>query len=235
MMQIRVGCCGFPERRPDYFREFRVVEVQRTFYHPPRLTTLERWRREAPPDFEFTLKAWQRITHAPESPTYRKRGVATPPAGCGAFRSSPEVAEAWKQSRAAARALGARWVLFQCPASFRPTPENVENLERFFSGCEREGLGLAWEPRGEWPEDLVAALCRTHRLVHAVDPLRARPLAGEAQYFRLHGPAGVHSRYAPEQLRALRERIDPARAAYVLFNNAPMLEDARAFLRLLAQ
>ncbi|MHC1610664.1 MAG: DUF72 domain-containing protein [Candidatus Methanospirareceae archaeon] len=32
----------------------------------------ERWRLRAPKEFEFTVKAWQLITHEPTSPTYRK-------------------------------------------------------------------------------------------------------------------------------------------------------------------
>ncbi len=49
-----------------------MLELQKTFYRPPRLPTAERWRRETPAEAEFTLKAWQLITHEPSSPTYRR-------------------------------------------------------------------------------------------------------------------------------------------------------------------
>jgi uncharacterized protein YecE (DUF72 family) len=49
-----------------------VVEVQQTFYEPPADTTIRRWRARAPAAFEFTLKAWQLITHEPSSPTFRR-------------------------------------------------------------------------------------------------------------------------------------------------------------------
>jgi uncharacterized protein YecE (DUF72 family) len=68
--RIRVGCCGFALAQPRYFRTFRLLEVRQTFYQPPRLATLQRWRQQAPPGFEFTLKAWQLITHEPTSPTF---------------------------------------------------------------------------------------------------------------------------------------------------------------------
>lgn len=42
----------------EYFRQFKLVEVQQTFYKMPRLETAQRWRQTAPADFEFTLKAW---------------------------------------------------------------------------------------------------------------------------------------------------------------------------------
>jgi len=55
-----------------------VVEVQQTFYQIPRIATGKRWREEAPPDFEFTMKAWQLITHEPSSPTYRRLRTVIP-------------------------------------------------------------------------------------------------------------------------------------------------------------
>ena len=54
--------------RAAYYRTFRLTEVQQTFYQPPRVQTLAAWRREAPREFEFSLKAWQLITpHAAQS------------------------------------------------------------------------------------------------------------------------------------------------------------------------
>ena len=69
---IRIGCCGFPQALSGYAKAFSVVEVQQTFYQPPMLKTLERWRAQVAPDFEFTVKAWQLITHESTSPTYRR-------------------------------------------------------------------------------------------------------------------------------------------------------------------
>ena len=64
--RIKVGTCGFAIRRPGYYRTFPVVEIQQSFYKLPRVTTGERWRAGAPPGFEFTMKAWQLITHMAE-------------------------------------------------------------------------------------------------------------------------------------------------------------------------
>lgn len=75
---VKVGCCGFPVSRARYFGAFGVVEVQRTFYQPPAKELAEKWKRQSPGDFEYTLKAWQLITHEPTSPTYRKLKTAIP-------------------------------------------------------------------------------------------------------------------------------------------------------------
>lgn len=46
--RVKVGVCGFRGGMKDYFSQFRLVEVQQTFYKMPRLETVQRWRREAP-------------------------------------------------------------------------------------------------------------------------------------------------------------------------------------------
>ncbi|HVF40093.1 MAG TPA: DUF72 domain-containing protein, partial [Gemmatimonadaceae bacterium] len=64
--------CGFTIGAAAYFKRFRVLEVQQTFYDPPPLANMAKWRADAPPDFEFTIKAWQVITHLGTSRTYRR-------------------------------------------------------------------------------------------------------------------------------------------------------------------
>jgi uncharacterized protein YecE (DUF72 family) len=100
-MQAKVGCCGFPMARAEYYRRFPVVEIQQTFYDLPRIQTAERWRREAlirrsrngRADFEFTMKAWQLITHEPSSPTYRRLRKVIPEEEKGLYGSFQAVAE----------------------------------------------------------------------------------------------------------------------------------------------
>ena len=48
MPSILVGTCGFPKARARCYAELDVVEVQQTFYEPPRVETLQKWRAEAP-------------------------------------------------------------------------------------------------------------------------------------------------------------------------------------------
>ena len=68
----KVGLCGYTMGAAAYFKKFSVVEVQQTFYDPPPLSTIAKWRAQAPADFEFTMKAWQVITHFGASSTYRR-------------------------------------------------------------------------------------------------------------------------------------------------------------------
>src|SRR6185436_15653169 len=183
---IRIGLCGFTMSARAYFETFPVVEVQQTFYEPPDEKTLLRWREQAPPGFEFTMKAWQVITHRGTSRTYRRLKSAVDLSECGAFDPTATVLRAWERTRRCAEILRATMILFQCPASFRATEENVANMRRFFSAIDRPARFL-WEPRGDWPDALVAEICAELDLTHVVDPfLRASVTSGLA-YWRLHG------------------------------------------------
>ncbi|MEW6214692.1 MAG: DUF72 domain-containing protein [Nitrospirota bacterium] len=233
---VKTGCCGFPVARQKYFRHFNVVELQQTFYQPPRLETAMKWRKDAPPEFEFTLKIWQLITHPPESPTYRKLNQAIPEKKkkyYGFFKPTDEVFSAWEEMNRIADVLKARAVVFQCPASFKPTGGNKQNLKRFFSSIERKDFYLVWEPRGPWQKEEIKALCEDLGLIHCVDPFKEESLYGEIAYFRLHGKDGYRYQYTDEELKALMAKVRQRKTLnYVMFNNVYMFEDARRFSEL---
>ena len=241
MRTVKVGLCGFTIAIAEYPRRFPVVEVQQTFYQPPTEAVIRRWRAAVPDGFEFTVKAWQLITHTPASPTYRRlrRPLAgAERAGAGAFRASPVVDEAWRVTLACAATLRATAVLFQCPASFRPTDENVANFEAFFRRIDRPaGVRLLWEPRGpSWPAEVVAPLCAAHGLTHVVDPFVNRTVTGSGlTYYRLHGITGSRHVYSDDELARLRDMVPDAGETYVMFNNIPRADDARRFGGLLGE
>ena len=236
---VKVGLCGFTIAIGEYPRRFPVVEVQQTFYQPSADGVMRRWRESVPADFEFTIKAWQLVTHAAASPTYRRlrRPLTDRERGeAGAFRDSAIVAEGWRVTAHCAALLRASSILFQCPASFRPTDANVANMESFFGRIERpEGVRLMWEPRGPWPPDLVASLCGALGLVHVVDPFVAETETRGVTYYRLHGTTGSRHVYTDDELRRLRDLVPAAGETYVLFNNIPRADDAGRFAALLGQ
>src|SRR5262245_59325240 len=120
--QIQIGTCGFGRtQKHDYVARLNCVEIQHTFYKPPLVKKLEKWRSEMPENFEFTLKAWQFITHEAGTPTYKrlKRELTEKETReVGAFRQTDSVDYGWQVTLESAKALGARTILFQCPAKF---------------------------------------------------------------------------------------------------------------------
>ncbi|RRB09363.1 DUF72 domain-containing protein [Larkinella rosea] len=233
--RITIGTCGFPRPKTEYAQLLPCVEVQQTFYQPPRLSTLENWRRQLPPEFEFTLKAWQLITHEARSPTFKrlKKPLSEEERSqAGSFKPTEVVQQAWQFTLACAKALAAKTVLFQCPASFKPTRENVAHLDQFFSDIDRQGLNLAWEPRGAWDPELVKDICENRQLWHVVDPFTNQTVTPDHCYFRLHGRQGWRYQYEEQELSELLELLPENRSSYIFFNNVHMLEDALLFKKL---
>ena len=214
-----------------YFRTFSCVEIDSSFYQLPKLETVGRWRAAAPTGFQFALKAWQVITHASTSPTYKRTRLdARDREHCGYFGFNPTVRWAWDQTYAVANELGAFLVLFQCPVSFRATKENVARLRSFFERAKRAKLLFGWEPRGDWDGALVAELCRELDLIHVVDPFQTLPATrAKIQYYRLHGTTGTRHRFSHDELKRLQQFCGTKTPTYCLFNNVAMVTDAQRF------
>jgi uncharacterized protein YecE (DUF72 family) len=245
---IKVGCCGWPRGKGTYYSRFSLVEVQQTFYKLPNLETVARWRENAPPDFEFTLKAWQGVTHETRSPTWKKAGVKVPPekkSRYGHLKPTEEVFNAWSETMKVARTLNAKIIVVQMPPSFSCTDDNVRNVRNFFNSVDRKGVDVAWEPRGDWlekPEE-VKKIVDELELIHVVDVLWDKPQSVHPiSYIRLHGLGKRYNyRYVytdkdlhallEETRRLMREKLE----VYVLFNNIAMWDSASSFKEMLKE
>lgn len=259
--EVRVGTCGYRWYEPgEGWKEeyesklqaytadpaFDLVELNTTFYSLPQQSTAERWRDEAADDFEFAVKGWQAITHKWRSPTWNgerddvEDDDALDSDEVGGLRPTDSVREGWDRTAARADALDANVVLIQTPPSFDATDDHETAMREFLGDVDREGLTVAWEPRGDWlaNTDRVAEVCDDLDLVHVVDPLRDYPVSSHSTaYLRLHGLNADRYDYSYDysdgELDTLAERVADLRTdhetVYVLFNNDAMFENARAF------
>lgn len=245
---IKTGCCGFGLKggAKAYYKSFKVVELQSTFYKLPRIETAQKWRNGAPQGFEFVVKAWQAITHPPSGPTWRRAGVIPnehEKSQYGHLKPTGKNLDAWKRTLEICKQLNSKVCVVQCPPSFVLDTENVANMRRFVGRIPRDGLNLAWEPRHRsWHDnpEVVRKLCDELRLIHVVDILKREPQsAGEIGYVRLHGLPGELSykySYTDADLKLLLQKVTrvDAEKTYVLFNNATMAKDCLRFKELLA-
>ncbi|MBC7788555.1 MAG: DUF72 domain-containing protein [Anaerolineae bacterium] len=240
-MAMKLGMCGFTIGAAAYFKQFRIVEVQQTFYDPPPLTTIAKWRAQAPVDFEFTMKAWQVITHFGTSSTYRRMRRTFSDrerAEAGGFRLNDTTVAAWETTLEARQALHATAILFQCPASFKANSDNVAAMQRFFTAIQRPAnVRLLWEPRGPWSDELTLSLCHELDLVHAVDPFIRPTVTPELLYWRLHGNKSHYANYTDAELLQIIDWLptDTTVDAYVLFNNIPRVKDVKRFRELMLE
>jgi uncharacterized protein YecE (DUF72 family) len=209
-----------------YFENYRLVELNSTFYEYPKLETVEGWREKAPGDFEFTVKAHQDISHKAK------------------MKLDETCIKAFEKMKEICRTLNAKILLIQTPGSFRP--DKLGEAEKFFANINCEDLTLVWETRGpEWEkpevvERLRQVLSRLN-VVHVTDPFRVLPAyTGQIAYFRLHGLGEelYYYQYTDEELRRLSEIAKnfeaEGKTVYVLFNNLSMFEDGLRFMHYLS-
>jgi len=232
-----IGTCGFQKSRRRHYEALDAVEVQQTFYDPPPPETLARWRREAPSGFIFTVKAWMLITHGYNSRLWRRlrRELPYEPESFKPFDLSRPVLWALEVTLEAARALDARILVFQTPASFRASRENVERLIRFYRETGLNDWEVYWEPRGDWWDEGRSLLEEAFRegIRVAGDVLRGRrPPEGQGTlYTRLHGLGGrgetnYRYKYTDDDLERLLGIASSWRGAYIMFNNVYAFDDA---------
>jgi len=230
---LYIGCCGYTVAKTRYHERLGVVELPQTFFQPPSPRVLAGWRQSAPEGFEFIVRAWQLITHDPMSNTYKKLREPVPEfkaMSYGHFRPTPEVRRAWDVTERAARALGARIIVFQTPPNNRPSDENARNMRDFFDRVEGKGYTFVWDPRGWKPGD-ARPLCRELGLVYASDPFRPGesgmgPSDEGITYLRLPGRGGFRYNYTDDELREVAGRFVAGGAVYVIFDNSYMFDNA---------
>ncbi len=176
----------YPQPRPKGFdplsylaRFFDTLEVNSTFYRPPRADVAQRWARRVSEnsDFRFTAKLWQRFTHQRES---------TWTAG------EADMVHAGLDPLAERGRLGA--VLVQFPWSFKASDPSIEWLSDVVSAFKEYPLVVEVR-HASWnrPEFYRWLGERGIGFVNIDQPLFSRSIepsakaSGPVGYVRLHG------------------------------------------------
>ncbi|MEA3419040.1 MAG: DUF72 domain-containing protein [Campylobacterota bacterium] len=222
MQKIHIGTSGFYYERwignfyPEniskrdlllfYMQHFKTVEINSTFYHLPRRSTIEHWLEATPDDFLFTLKANRSITH-------QKRLDAV-------LRETMTFIHLIKPLK---EKLGV--ILFQLPPYLKL---DIKLLDSFVSQLPR-GYKYAIEFRDEsWMDDVVFELMTLHEIGFCInDYARSEtPWIATAPfvYIRMHGPLGRYrGKYDGQRLASLCESIEgfekEGKEVFCYFNN----------------
>ena len=132
-----------------YAEHFDTVEVNSSFYRIPAVTTARSWARRTPPDFEFSLKLFQKFTH-PEM--FHKATGADPldldQKDVDAFRAAID-------PLASAGKLGA--LLAQFPVSFKNEPNARGYLDWLLERFRDYEMAVELRHRS-WSDDPVETL-----------------------------------------------------------------------------
>lgn len=222
---IRVGMSGFsyPEWIGEIYPQgtkrdgmlnaysaiFGVVEINMSFRRTPQDNTIAKWRDAVPPDFLFTMKAHQRITH---------------------WKKLVDVADDVAIFVKACQGLGAKLgpILFQVPPSLAFDAALVDA----FGASLVPGCSYAFEPRHETflqPEAFDAL--RRHGIALCLNDDFFEPsryeVTGPFAYFRFH--RDVYAAGELEERAELCRSIDAD--VYAIFQHEDSPESVKPALR----
>ena len=145
---------------PFYAQVFDTVELDTTFYHPPKPSIVRSWAKHTPPSFRFAAKVPQRITH--------EARLAAMGEHLAAFVAALEP-------------LGERLgpLLVQLPAEFQREQGTLGLLDRFLASAP-SGLRLAVELRHRsWRHPSLTELLHRHGAALVWSEWRDLPPADE--------------------------------------------------------
>jgi uncharacterized protein YecE (DUF72 family) len=219
---IRIGCSGwiykhwrgrfYPETLPVkrwfafYAEHFDTVEINNSFYRLPKPETFDAWAAQAPPGFDYAVKANRYLTQA---------------------KKLKDCEEPIARMMASFRHLDDRLgpVLYQLPPRFGL---NLERLERFLQLAPRDVTNVFEFRDTSWYDERVFALLDrygagfcAHDMPGAESP---RVAVGPVAYLRFHGGEGKYwGRYSDEGLLAaadwMAEQAREGRTVWACFNN----------------
>lgn len=157
-----------------YSKSFKTVEINNTFYHLPAIKAFCDWRKNAPEDFIFSVKANRYITHM--------KKLIPDLSAINMFLSHAEKLE---------NKLGP--ILFQLPPRWKI---NIARLKSFVSILPKGHL-YTFEFRNEtWHSNKVYEVLKKYNCAFCIFELDKyiSPIKETANfvYIRLHGPKGKY-------------------------------------------
>ncbi len=224
---IKIGCSGYPVGKRKYQSTFSVVEVTKLRDAFSSTNIVQKWRDEAPKEFEFVLCASRIISHPrrqdAEIDIQSFKKTSLKPARVGYFQDSSDVNHAYRLTKDASLLLQSRIVFFEVPTTLYPQTDNIGRLQKFFKQPRQQGITYVWQAPAHWPEQIIKDLSTSLNLVPATDPfVRPFPWVKTFNYFRLNKPKSGPERrpYFKSDFEALKKACGH-KLSYVIFNTGP--------------
>jgi uncharacterized protein YecE (DUF72 family) len=223
MPELKIGCSGFnywywkgrfyPQDLPQnkwlsyYCNFFDTVELNVTFYRLPLAITFDKWNKETPNDFSFSLKGSRFITHV-------KR------------LSDPE--EPLKLFFERSLRLGKKFkvALWQFSPGFKI---DIKRFHKFLELLKEYNIKNTFEFRHEsWIVNDIVELCKSYKVCLCMadwpDFLNDLPVTSDFVYIRRHGQGGSYSTcYTTTELKQdakrIKEYLKKGKDVFIYFNN----------------
>lgn len=189
-----------------YATLLKSVEINATFYRPPRPEMLEGWAARTPDDFLFAVKGWRAISH---------------------YRRLADCDELVARFLAGLKPLGNKRgpVLFQLPPNFAPDPERLAAFLALLPKRGRVAIEFR-DPR--WHRDDIYELLESRKVAFCLFELgklvSPRVATADFVYLRLHGrKARYCGNYSESALKDwakyLKVQMADGRDVYAYFDN----------------
>jgi uncharacterized protein YecE (DUF72 family) len=172
-----------------YAEHFDTVEVNSSFYRVPTLQMTKQWAERTPPDFEFSLKLYQKFTH----PEMFAKATGADPSALG----DADVDELRRALDPLAQAGKLGPLLAQFPASFKNEGHNRGYLEWLLTAFKDYQLAVEVRHRSfsDDPEGTLALLGEFGAALVQIDEPKFQlsirqtllPNVRTFYYMRLHG------------------------------------------------
>lgn len=189
-----------------YQKTFDTVELNNPFYHLPSKETFDKWRKETPSRFIFSVKASRYITHMKKLKD-----------------ASESTAAFFRNVKGLKEKLGT--VLFQLPPGWKI---NTERLKQFLQALP-SGHRFVFEFRNNsWYDPQVYALLKEYNCAFCIYELAGhitpKEITADFVYIRLHGPGDKYQgNYSKADLKKwytwCRRWLEQGMDVYLYFDN----------------
>jgi len=220
---VKIGAGGWaylPLQEEDRLRAysglFDYVEVNTTFYHMPRLSTVRSWRRRVSFGFTFSVKCNRKATH--------ELGLIP----------AEKTFQVLEHMRMTLRLLRSEMLVLQTPPSLAVDERKVREVAALLSCAGLGGTQVFWEVRAPNSRERVKAVraeMLREGLLPVVDLARESPVPGSpVAYSRMFGA----SAYDVDLLSKIYQRVSGWRGdvAVLTFHGGNMYVDALRYKRL---
>ncbi len=220
-MTVRIGTSGwnykhwrgvfYPSKLPQrgwfehYAKSFDTVEINNSFYRLPSEETFDAWRKQAPPNFCYAVKASRYLTH------FRKLKEPQEPLNTFFLR-----ADHLKKT------LGP--ILYQLPPHWHV---NLERFEEFCTALPKKHMHVVEFRDVSWLVEDVFRVMENYGVGHCIHDMGQlkvpQRVTAETVYVRLHGVQKYSGSYPRRDLEGWAQQIDDwvkqKLDVYVYFNN----------------
>jgi len=211
--RVHIGSKELRGELAAYAKRFDLLEVRgvdaANLKQAPSAATLRRWRKAAPPTFEFAVTAGPNV---------------------GKLKASDAFETELKALLETATTLESRLLVIPTPADVTPSKLSRDRFAKLLERLPMDASSIVWEPSGLWELEDAAVQAKKWGVVLSVDPARDLVPVGPVAFARLRALGGTRS-YSAAALERVVNAISGTnqdrRDVYVVIETQSALKEGK--------